>query len=388
MQLLLGGRGAEVGKDRRGHQLRQLLLAELQFAAGDGLLDAREDDAANADRGGAGERVGVGGLTAPFVDQIDKAVEGLDEQQPRPLAPPTRVDSAEVGDPLVAQQEAQHRVGGCADAVAPAFDAGDGLLGVGEEFLIGLGEDRAEAVFEVGEVMVKAIEVDLGALKQGVEVEIGVAAPQAEVEQRLAQAGALVRWVGLGNGRQTRRMYTAIPDGGQWQDPKQSRKIGAMRTGTIGRAVTFASAARCYWLEVFPFARRELRKWRRRAEAIPEPALRREALLALEAKSGNAEGLAAFAVLAPRAERQAVIRAVVAYQTALDYLDNVTERPAHPHAEKLKLNGALEVAVDRELSLETYRERNRANAATASTSAPWSRPAAAALAGCPPTRPR
>ena len=356
MQLLLGGRGAEVGKDRRIHQLRQLLLAELQFAAGDGLLNAREDDAANADRGGAGERVGVGGLAAPFVDQIDKALEGVDEQQPRPLAPPTRVDSAEVGDPLVAQQETQHRVGGGAGAVAPAFDAGDGLLGVGKEFLVGLGEDRAEAVIEVGEVLVKAIGVDLGALKQGVEVEIGVAAPQAEVEQRLAQAGALVRWVGLGNGWQTRRMYTAIPDGGQWQDPKPSNKIQAMRTGTMRRTVTFARAARCYWIEVFPFARRELGEWRRRAEAIPEPALRRDALLALGAKSGNAEGLAAFAVLAPRAERRAVIRAVVAYQTALDYLDNVTEHPVHSHAERLKLNGALEVAVDSELSLEAYRE--------------------------------
>jgi tetraprenyl-beta-curcumene synthase len=129
-----------------------------------------------------------------------------------------------------------------------------------------------------------------------------------------------------------------------------------MRTGTMRRTVTFARAARCYWIEVFPFARRELREWRRRAEAIPEPALRRDALLALQAKSGNAEGLAAFAVLAPRAERRAVIRAVVAYQTALDYLDNVTERPVHSHADRLKLNGALEVAVDSELSLETYRE--------------------------------
>lgn len=129
-----------------------------------------------------------------------------------------------------------------------------------------------------------------------------------------------------------------------------------MRTGTMGRTLAFADAARCYWLEVFPFARRELREWQRRAEAIQEPALRRDALLALQAKSGNAEGLAAFAVLAPRAERRAAIRAVVAYQTALDYLDTVTERPDCQHADKLRLNGALEVAVDSELSLEAYRE--------------------------------
>jgi tetraprenyl-beta-curcumene synthase len=130
-----------------------------------------------------------------------------------------------------------------------------------------------------------------------------------------------------------------------------------MRTPTMGRAVTFAGAARCYWLEIFPFARRELREWRRHAAAIPEPALRRDALLALQTKRGNAEGLAAFAVLAPRGERREVIRAVVAYQTALDYLDSLTERRGHPHAEKLELNGALEVAVDSRLPLSAYREQ-------------------------------
>lgn len=122
--------------------------------------------------------------------------------------------------------------------------------------------------------------------------------------------------------------------------------------------MTFAEAARCYWLEIFPFARRELWEWRRRAEEIPEPGLRRDAVLALQTKGGNAEGLAAFAVLAPRPGRRAVVRAAVAYQTILDYLDTVTERPSQPHAEKLKLNGALEVAVDSDLALESYREES------------------------------
>lgn len=129
-----------------------------------------------------------------------------------------------------------------------------------------------------------------------------------------------------------------------------------MPTGTIRRTMTFAGAARCYWTEVFPSARRELHKWRTQAEAIPDPGLRRDALLSLHTKSANAEGLAAFAVLAPRRQRRAVIRAAVAYQTTLDYLDSVTERPSHCHSEKLKLNSALEVAVDGGLSLENYRE--------------------------------
>ena len=124
----------------------------------------------------------------------------------------------------------------------------------------------------------------------------------------------------------------------------------------IGRTATFASAARCYWFEVFPIVRRELRNWRVRAEAIPEPGPRRDALLALRTKSGNAEGLAAYAVLAPRAQRRQVIRAAVAYQTILDYLDTVTERPSQPRPEKLRLNRTLEFAVDSELSLDAYRE--------------------------------
>ena len=135
-----------------------------------------------------------------------------------------------------------------------------------------------------------------------------------------------------------------------------------MAIGTMRRTATFTRAASCYWIEVFPFVRRELREWRRQAEKIPEPALRRDALLALQTKSGNAEGLAAYAVLAPRPKRRAVIRAVVSYQTALDYLDNVTERPAHSHPERLKLNGALEVAVNNDLSLEADREETKRRA--------------------------
>ena len=99
-----------------------------------------------------------------------------------------------------------------------------------------------------------------------------------------------------------------------------------MRTSTIGRAATFAGAARSYWLGIFPVARRELRGWRRRAAAIPEPGLRRDALFALQTKSGNAEGLAAYAVLAQGRHRRAVVRALIAYQTTLDYLDSLTER--------------------------------------------------------------
>jgi tetraprenyl-beta-curcumene synthase len=117
----------------------------------------------------------------------------------------------------------------------------------------------------------------------------------------------------------------------------------------------FASAGRCYWLQVFPLARRELRAWRQRAACIPDPALRRDALFAHRAKGRRSEGLAAFAVLAPRVDRQRVIRGTVALESMLDYLDAISERPAEdPVANTLGLHRAVEVAVDVTRGPEDY----------------------------------
>lgn len=113
------------------------------------------------------------------------------------------------------------------------------------------------------------------------------------------------------------------------------------------RAAAFGGAASVYWGGIFPTARRELRHWRSRAEAIPDPVLRRDALFTHATKSRHAEGLAAFAVLAPPARRQEVVRATVAFEAMLDYLDTVSERPGvDPLANGLQLHRAFEVAVD------------------------------------------
>jgi tetraprenyl-beta-curcumene synthase len=87
--------------------------------------------------------------------------------------------------------------------------------------------------------------------------------------------------------------------------------------------------------------------YRRRASAlrIPDPVLRRFALEALEQKRGNLEGAAAFAVLVPRAPRQAVVRALVACQAICDYLDLLSEQPTRdPVANGYRLHEALIVA--------------------------------------------
>ncbi len=57
-------------------------------------------------------------------------------------------------------------------------------------------------------------------------------------------------------------------------------------------ALAFSSAARRYWLGVFPTLRREISCLRRRALRIPGTELRLEAIHNLKAQEGNLEGAA------------------------------------------------------------------------------------------------
>lgn len=90
-------------------------------------------------------------------------------------------------------------------------------------------------------------------------------------------------------------------------------------------AALFARAACTYWIDVFPRVGSELAHWRERARETPNPALRMQALEALE-KRGNMEGAAAFATFVPREQRAAVVRATVAFQTAYNHLDTSSEQ--------------------------------------------------------------
>jgi tetraprenyl-beta-curcumene synthase len=87
-----------------------------------------------------------------------------------------------------------------------------------------------------------------------------------------------------------------------------------------------ALAALCaYVMTVLPGSRRELRRWRRLAEAMPDPERRARALAALEEKRSNVEAVAVFAILAPLRQRRAVLRAIVPLQLAIDYRDVLEE---------------------------------------------------------------
>ena len=100
------------------------------------------------------------------------------------------------------------------------------------------------------------------------------------------------------------------------------RAFGSSRAASVAQ---FACATHTYWRGVFPQVARELATWRKRACAISDPAVRAQALEALS-KRGNMEGAAAFATFVPREHRAAVVRATVAFQTAYNHLDTISEQ--------------------------------------------------------------
>jgi tetraprenyl-beta-curcumene synthase len=76
---------------------------------------------------------------------------------------------------------------------------------------------------------------------------------------------------------------------------------------------------------VFPTVSRLLKEWKRKAEMIPDPELRRQALASIRDKTFHCEGGAILTLLAGE-HRKKAIEFVVAYQTISDYLDNLCDR--------------------------------------------------------------
>jgi tetraprenyl-beta-curcumene synthase len=129
--------------------------------------------------------------------------------------------------------------------------------------------------------------------------------------------------------------------------PNALLRTRTRRDTRVGTVRLFGSAARRYWFEIFPAARSTQRRMLARAEAIPDPMLRADALASHRDKGSNSEGLAALAVLAPGRRRAEVARSLVAYQLMLDYLDGVSERLTDdPLANGLALHRAFEIALD------------------------------------------
>lgn len=100
-----------------------------------------------------------------------------------------------------------------------------------------------------------------------------------------------------------------------------------MRAAARETAVALAALI-AYLVTVMPGARRELKRWRKLAEAIPDPDRRQRALASFDEKRSNVEAVAVFATLAPLRQRNAVLRAIVPLQLAIDYRDTLEEASA------------------------------------------------------------
>jgi tetraprenyl-beta-curcumene synthase len=119
--------------------------------------------------------------------------------------------------------------------------------------------------------------------------------------------------------------------------------------------IAFASAARRYWIGVFPVVQHEIRRLRRCARDIPDPVLRSLALDAQRRKWACLEGAAAFAVFTPRRQRARVTRLLVDLQGVFDYADTLMEQPNKLPAENARqLHRACVAALDPDLPHHDY----------------------------------
>jgi tetraprenyl-beta-curcumene synthase len=94
--------------------------------------------------------------------------------------------------------------------------------------------------------------------------------------------------------------------------------------------------------------------WRGRASAIPDPRIRQDALDALIRKRTHLDGAALFWIL-PRRRNVHLLRALVAYEITLEFLDNMNERAAHAgQANGRQLHLALAEALNPGAQISDY----------------------------------
>jgi tetraprenyl-beta-curcumene synthase len=96
----------------------------------------------------------------------------------------------------------------------------------------------------------------------------------------------------------------------------------------------------------------EVTQWRALAAKIPDAPIRDDALYALAHKRTHADGAALFSVLPARRSAD-LLRLCVAYETILDFLDNVSERHTE-EANGRELHLALIDAIDPDRPLADY----------------------------------
>ncbi len=107
-----------------------------------------------------------------------------------------------------------------------------------------------------------------------------------------------------------------------------------------------AVRVRRFLLDIVPEASRELRRLKRVAARIPDAVLRREALASIARKDFHVHGGCILATFLPKACAKPYVKLVAAFETAVDYLDNLCDRAGHEEEEDFRaLHQALEDAV-------------------------------------------
>ncbi|MGN6371639.1 MAG: DUF2600 family protein [Solirubrobacteraceae bacterium] len=110
------------------------------------------------------------------------------------------------------------------------------------------------------------------------------------------------------------------------------------------RALAVAATRQLSWAS--PLAARQVLAWRKRACAIPDRPIRRDALDSLARKRGHIDGAALFAII-PNRRSDNLVRLLVAYQIIFDFLDSANERAADRSVETgMQLHLALVDALD------------------------------------------
>lgn len=108
-----------------------------------------------------------------------------------------------------------------------------------------------------------------------------------------------------------------------------------------------------YW-KILPTVHRELAYWKKRAAAIPNPELRKQALASIDSKAFHCQGGAILGLLAKERLPDA-IRFIVAYQTISDYLDNLCDRSTSlDPADFAALHEAMKDSLTLEASSSNY----------------------------------
>ena len=124
---------------------------------------------------------------------------------------------------------------------------------------------------------------------------------------------------------------------------------------TVALALRFLSS-------VVPTASARMRAWRVRAQQIADPAIRREALDSLRRKAFHVHGGCVFATFLPAEAAARFVDLVAAFETAVDYLDNLCDRiGAQDEADFRALHESLLDAVNPGAPLREYFRHRRSN---------------------------